>query len=408
MKARQTLANEHLPIWTAHLNNWGTYHKLHPELSRAVGGFVAYHDLEKNSAVLYDTHRKTLSGSIGTKYHITGLPITLLHQCHKVKGPYLKIGRHVSHRTTDHPEPPNDVIGRFENCGERSSLSDISPFSSQKPHSSENSIFKTKEKKCDKDKFNKRDIDSIHQNATKIRKRREQPEHFYIEILLFVPHSIVIYYKNLLLERYLLGIIRFHLLYFNSIDMLYANLQTNDLHIHINLAGIIIEDDKGAFDSVIDYSKHAIKPHLGELYYSRFLRYLEYYDLPYEKDSIDLIFITNSHQVLSEHHAKPLGGLTRNDINRYRTRQIYKRIDNVPLTIAIFTGNLYEYCVGAHEIGHALMIPHDPSDIELMKNGQCYGIMQISGPNCFSCINWSHESINSLQDFTRYKIANKL
>ncbi|KAK0076320.1 hypothetical protein PV325_005578 [Microctonus aethiopoides] len=370
---------------------------MHPELSRAVGDFVAYHDLEQNSAVLYKKSQKTLIGSIGTKYYINDLPINLLHKCHKVGGPYLAISPHDSHRATDHPEPAEDVIKRFENCGDLSPLSENLPSSSKKPRLS-------KSDKCKKNikKVNKREINSIYHNTTKIRKRREEPEHFYLEILLFVPHSIVTHHKNVVLESYLLGVLIFHLVYFNSIDMAYAKLQTNDLNIHINLAGIIIEDDRGAFDAVIDYTRYVTKPHVGELFHNRFLRYLEYYDLPFERDSIDMIYLTTESLIQSEYIKGLVLGLTWNKIDRYRTRQIYKRSDIVPLATAIYTFKLFEFCVGAHEIGHALGIPHDTQNEEVKKGHQCHSLMQEHAPHCFNCMNLSPESINRLQEITRF------
>ncbi|KAK0181106.1 hypothetical protein PV327_003417 [Microctonus hyperodae] len=390
MKARQTLANEHLPIWTAHLNNFGTYHEMHPDLSHKVSDFVAYHDLAQNSAVLYDKNHKIFAGSIDTKYYVNGLPANLLHQCHKVRGPYLSISLHASHRATDHPEPTNEVISRFENCDNRSPFSSNSPSSSsssKKPRFSGNFGCKAKNKKV-----NKREINSIYHNTTEIRKRRENPEHFYLEILL----------KNLVPGNHLFGILTSHLIYFNSVDMLYAKLRTNDLHIHINIAGIIIENDPGAFDSVIDYSKYMTKPQVDKLFHKLFLHYLKYYDLPFQTDSIDMIYLTTDSLIASEYNAQPVLGITYNEINRYRARQIFKRMDDIPFTVAIFTNKLFEYCVGAHEIGHALMIPHDPPNVDLIKNVQCYGTMQSNGPHCFNCMNWSPESINSLHHYTRF------
>ncbi|KAK0181105.1 hypothetical protein PV327_003416 [Microctonus hyperodae] len=401
MKAQQTLFNEHLPIWTAHLKNWGTHHEMRPDLSHKIGDFVAYHDLEQNSAVLYNKRVKKLWGSIGTKYYILGLPINLLHQCYKVGGTFLRISPHVSHRVTDHIEPTNEVISRFENCDDRSPLSSITPsssLSSKSPHISEDSDSK-KNKKVDK-----REINLIYNNITKIRKRRENPEHFYFEILLFIRNEIVHYDGNSNPDYRLMSVLIFHLIYFNSIDMLYAKLKINDIHIHINLAGIIIEDDAEAFDEVIDYIRYKKSPHIDKLYHLRFLRYLEYYNLPFQKDSVDMIFITTGHEIMYNDYAGVVDGLTWNEMDRYRTRQMYNHIDEIPLSISKFTQKVYEYCAGAHEIAHALTVPHDPTNVELTKNGQCYGLMQEHAPFCFNCMNWSPESIDHLQKFTLYGI----
>ncbi|KAK0074990.1 hypothetical protein PV326_011975 [Microctonus aethiopoides] len=77
---RSFLANHNLPIRFASLNRFSRPRKVF----RKSLNILAYHDLDKFSAVIYIEERKCLTGVIDTRYYIECLPVHLLNEKHHV------------------------------------------------------------------------------------------------------------------------------------------------------------------------------------------------------------------------------------------------------------------------------------------------------------------------------------
>ncbi|KAK0071433.1 hypothetical protein PV326_001255, partial [Microctonus aethiopoides] len=63
----------------------------------------------------------------------------------------------------------------------------------------------------------------------------------YPEILVFVAYDVIQFTKTVDPNNYLALIVRRYIIYFNTVDMLFAKLSAHGINIHINIAGIVID-----------------------------------------------------------------------------------------------------------------------------------------------------------------------
>ncbi|KAK0091704.1 hypothetical protein PV326_002832, partial [Microctonus aethiopoides] len=338
-RVKRHLVNENLPVYIAQLNSWGPNHL--------------------QSSVMKDV------GVIGRSYYIRNLPVDQLIRPLYVDGQYVK----------RLPLPPH---------GPKLHSETIQPRPKRHP--------------------DKREIDSIQLNNSNRRVRRNiKFERFYIEILLFITHDVYKFFETQASNLFFHQIILYYIIHFNSVDMVFADLPTNNLKIFINLAGIIIEKDEGVFSKITNYLplKNSNDPIINiDKLFDNFQHYPNHFDFPFSKDSFDYILLSTGRALqLGKNYVFGAHSDTRDIFNE----RLNHGRSFVPMSIVQHSDPYSTFCTVAHEIGHALGIEqNDPVDKGITVDGdQCYGIMQQSNYHCSQCIQWSDESFVQLKEFTR-------
>ncbi|KAK0072346.1 hypothetical protein PV325_011517, partial [Microctonus aethiopoides] len=385
----QYLANEHLPVWkaTEYYEKLDTNQQSKFKIMKDVGDFITYHDVEKSSAVVYFEKTGTLHGVIGTKYYIDDLPIELLYKCHKVDNTYVKKRSEHLHNVHKFPKPSSEIIKLFADCNLPSVF--LRKF---------NSLNKLK--KQDSCSSTTSDLSSSGTSQTDT-----IDENYYVETLVFIGHDIMDL-LNVNTEKSnnkYLKIIKDHIVYFNAIDMMMAKFQKHGFNIHINLAGLIIENKPNIFTTLFKYPnlKYSKKNENLNSYRIDLSidRHFAKHNSPFVQDSFDLIFLMTSRKI--EHNGEAIG-LTFSGKDIYHMRQRGKTYDPVPISVMKFERDYDNYCSAAHEIGHSFEIKHDPiKSGKRIGGNQCYGMMQQRNPYCLECLKWSKESVEDLKKYMR-------
>ncbi|KAK0179011.1 hypothetical protein PV327_007838 [Microctonus hyperodae] len=361
-RVKRHLVNENLPVYIAQSNSWGPNH-LRSNVMKDLGKFILYHNITHKSAIMYLYSTDELSGVIGRSLFIRNLPIDQLIRPLDVGGQYVK-------RLPLIPHGPKTLSETTQ------------------------SHFKSYP--------NKRAINSIQLNNTNLRTRRNvKSEHFYIEILLFITHDVYKFFKAQAAHLFFQQLIAYYIIHFNCVDMIFANLPTNDFQIFINLAGIINE---GVFSKITNYLPLMDSNNRGidiDQLFDNFQHYLNYFDFPFPKDSFDHILLSTGR--ILQFRENYVFGAHSDTKNIFKERQLNPGSSIVPMSIVQSLDPYMSYCAAAHEIGHALGIEqNDPFDKGITLDGaQCYGIMQQSNYHCSQCIKWSSESLAQLIQFTR-------
>ncbi|KAK0077184.1 hypothetical protein PV326_010221 [Microctonus aethiopoides] len=355
-----------------------------------VGDFIMYQDVEQSSAVVYFEKRKTLHGVIGTNYVIDDLPIELLDTCHNVGGSYVQKRKTGFHSDYNYPDVSSDIIKSFVH-----------------PKPFPNNIMNTKPSTSKQYSMSKQIINGPHFKQSKVNTHdscspKHNVENYYMEILVFVSYDVTELFKIDFLDEYLLEMVADYIILFNAVDMVLAKLQKHGVNININLAGIIIENEKDIFSSLFNepglkYSNSKSSINIDEIYIG-FEDHFEKHISPFGPDSFDLIFLMTSY--LIEYDGET-SGLTFVIESIYDKRLETKPYRSVPITIMQYKTDYADYSTAAHEIAHALTISHDPDNIGCTNGVQCYGIMQWTNSYCFECINWSQESVDEFKIFIR-------
>ncbi|KAK0092054.1 hypothetical protein PV326_002297, partial [Microctonus aethiopoides] len=364
-RAEHYLVNENLPVYTAHLDSWGPNHKK-SDVMKKIGKLVIYHSTRPFSTLTFIQNLGVVDGVIDNRYVINNVKIDELTQPLETGGPYVK---------------------KLEYDG---------PYQSEKPS--------TLPKRLARSHSVKREIDSRQLNGSNIRIRRDiKTQNFYVEILVFITYDVYMHYTKFSPHAVLLDLITHYVIHFNSVDMVFSILPTNDFKIFINLAGFIIEAEDGVFSRItknpaLEYNNNPLLDTTN--IFEHFKQYPNHFDFPFTKDSFDYIFLLTGRKINSN------GGFShgeyRGEQNIFEQRRQNFGRSFVPMSVSRLVNPYESYCKTAQYIGIALGIEQfDPVHEEKTKNGdQCYGIMRRSGSHCPQCMKWSKESMSQLEKFT--------
>ncbi|KAK0077592.1 hypothetical protein PV325_003697 [Microctonus aethiopoides] len=379
VKTKQLLANEYLPIWTAKAEEEASWRQdpgiAHHFMTDNIGTFILYHDVEKSSAVVYYKNTKTLNGMIDTRYKISKMPINECNHGHHIGGQYVQ--RHE------------------ENMNVHNYLKQLDP-----------SVRRNKPTlECPKYANNLHEFHEGRQHLHKTSDRKPETI-FYPEILIFVPYDLIEYIRNSHPNNALVTIVKNFIEYFNGVDMLLAKLSTDDIKIHLNIAGIVFEERSDVFGFMkstyvpsdihptkkIQYINVKRTTELASVYLKRNIN-------PFPKDSFDFYFIPSRADLWSPSGNIESAGYAK-VAHMFTARQIlsHKYLPGIIVKYGHSTG----YVVAAHEIGHLMFFNHESRlKGHYNRDGQCYAIMKEGGAYCPDCLKWTNQNIEELQKFAR-------
>ncbi|KAK0175036.1 hypothetical protein PV327_008821 [Microctonus hyperodae] len=199
---KRSLANHHLPIWSAVKDRSSRHlidHILLENVMSQIGAFSLYQNKFMNAAIVLFSDLGLLNGYIGDKYVIKNLPWNLRGEIHDVEGPYVTV--------------------REDN------FVDIDDFP----------LFK---------KANKHDKEYLAEEIlgqTKNLNKLNRVQHIYPELLVVIDNDLYKHYSASLVPR-LSGFasVVYHVLtQIHAADMLFQDL--SDPVIQLNIAAIVIE-----------------------------------------------------------------------------------------------------------------------------------------------------------------------
>ncbi|KAK0173612.1 hypothetical protein PV328_006782 [Microctonus aethiopoides] len=334
-----------------------------------IGEFTTYHDEEKSAAIVYFKKTGTLHGIIDTRYIISWMPLNECNQGHQAGEAYVK--RREGYMDIHEPLKlwyplilPNEKTKTHES----------EPYTSTQYQAAEK-IQKVV------DKSDKTQV--THYEPPKKRQKVDDKDDktpvtsFYPEILVFVPNEVTTYMSNgKLRENSFATTVGHYIIYFNAIDMLLGKLSTDDIKIHLNLAGIVFErrSDVFPFIKVIKSTPPNIDT---EFVFRTIPDYINANKDIFPDNSFDFFFVSTGKRQDPPNERYELGSL-------------------------VHQGTPCEYITAAHEIAHLLGVKHDPQGVGY-TNGydQCYAIMQQFAGYCADCLKWSDRSIQDLKKYAR-------
>ncbi|KAK0178723.1 hypothetical protein PV327_007586 [Microctonus hyperodae] len=384
-KIEQYLANKNLPVWiaTEYRDKLDTNQQNELNIMDDFGDFIMYQDIEQSSAVVFFESTKTFHGVIGTNYILDDLPIDYLHICHNVGGKYVKKRYTGFHSEYNYPDVSSKIIESFFHLEKVN----MKPSTSHHVMSGYLENIKRLNLKKSKAKIGA----SCHPN--------DDSENYYLETLIFVTYDITKSFEMIFQEEYLIQIVSDYIILFNAVDMLLAKLQKHDLNIHINLAGIIIENEKDIFSSLFDepdleYSDSKSIINVDDIYIG-IEDHFETHRTPFTPDSFDLIFFMTSY--LIEHDGKS-SGVTFAPDSIYDKRKENKPYRSIPITVMQYKTDYADYFIAAHEIGHVenrnrcfflnyprSLYPNQPRKfLSPCRQCHCYGFASY-GPIVYQC-----------------------
>ncbi|KAK0168510.1 hypothetical protein PV327_002301 [Microctonus hyperodae] len=384
-KTNQLLANVNLPIWMAKgggttsckFDRGAMCHELIPNfMEEHIGDFTAYHDKEKSAAVVYFKNTGTLHGIIDTRYVILRMPLDECNQGHQAGEEYVR-----------RREGYMDV---------HESLKSLQPLISYNEKINEYRSGPSTSTQCELS-IKRRRVDSKVDGT--------QVTTFYPEILVLVTNDVINTLKDGRLRKISLAtIIRYYIEYFNAIDMLLSKLSTDDIKIHLNLAGIVIESKSNLFPfiKVVEPTPQKIDT---QYTMKTIPDYFETNKDIFPDDSFDFYFLSTKSLLLTNiDFEKTLDAAISTDPDFHDT---FKRRQD-PINERYMLGTmvqhytLCEYITATHEIAHLLGIKHDPRE-EGYANAydQCHAIMQQYAKYCADCLKWTDRSIQNLKKYAR-------
>lgn len=378
-KTKQLLANEHLPVWTAihQLQKPSTTGDEVDHIRREnfmrmhIGEFVFYHDEEKSSAIVHFKRTNTISGFVGTKYLISDLPVMESNYGHQVGGPYVLL---TSTTANEHLKPFD-----FK-------------FDDNKEHTNRNLPRPT---------FNQAQLAGEYQRVNE-NHDETKVTNIYPEILLFVAYDVQQIAVQAFKENYLTNIVRYQLMYFNAIDMLFAKLSNADVNIHLNLAGIVIEDEPNVFSFMKSTDQHFP---FNILYLDAYAtlqsvpHYINANKDTFSDDAFDYFFITTNNQLWNNNQLTVGKSILANTLQARQAQLPVQVLSGVIISHNARCG----FAVASQEIAHLMFIQHDPREKGHHNAGlQCYSIMQESDIFCDDCLKWSNKNTNDLKIFAKF------
>ncbi|KAK0080892.1 hypothetical protein PV325_013156, partial [Microctonus aethiopoides] len=240
-KATSYLANEFLPVVTHGFET-------NPNVMADVGEFIVYYDFGECSAVVYFEKLKIFRGVIGTNLFINDLPFNFdskgVYRLNPVGYPFIMKYEHSFEHifpTSNFHLPVNEEIQKNSNVPPSNSIQGV-----KRPSDSDPGLrSKHQRSKRALNEENYEAKSNVSRNGMDyIRKRRgARNQNRYLEILVFVTHDIAQIFENFFgPNEYIQWIVRYYIVYFNSIDMMFRKLRIPRNIICINIAKIVIEN----------------------------------------------------------------------------------------------------------------------------------------------------------------------
>ncbi|KAK0084777.1 hypothetical protein PV326_006160, partial [Microctonus aethiopoides] len=456
LKASESfLANEHLPIWTT--MQVGDVVERNYEVMKELGKFTTYYDLEKSSAIVLleewncihhvitvtskifslqglKTRDSELQnpffgnsirpffteiqpfGIIDVRYDIICLPLDQLRDYqHKVdESQYVRVI--TPYYFPDHMTPQDDLSDGTSSASPNQVLRD-----SDKTTNDFNMLIKTwvnsdfplmsqdvkspHSHLSESDKVMNSPSISCHEGSSRHKCPRVDYEErvivVYPEILIVIPYEIVQTTEKLttLVLRYLVQ--------YNAVAMLFAKLASQNIKIHINIAGMIIEKSKDQFPSSLlfessDNNGKAIL--MAVTNYLNSVRAIEsIHQTLFVPDSFDFFILPTTYN-WKDNELDPKGKSSKIHNLQIARKNKNPQLSNIRLGSIVKHINMKHYINVAREIAHLMTVQDD--DLLLMiknlrnNNKQTHGIMQMFCNNyCPTCLTWSEKSIQSFKEY---------
>ncbi|KAK0171834.1 hypothetical protein PV328_005233 [Microctonus aethiopoides] len=383
-KTKQLLVNEHLPVWIAstrverscRYSQSRAIHELQQNFVKEnIGEFIFYHDIETMSAVVYFKNTKTLNGIVDIRYIIKEMPISECNQGHEVGGPYVKL-RQKSLNVHDYLKPFNFPTHHNEEWN----------IVQHEFSANDEYQIPTKHQRLD-DNINERQVTTL-----------------YPEILIFVPYSMIEYVKTGNVMNANAYILKYYIIHFHCVDMLLAKLSTDDIKIHLNLAGIVFEGKNNIFNFMkhIDVGAHGfdqiryidVRPTVDLI-----KNYINMNLDTFPEDSFDFYFVSAGFEMSTDGNVCQGVSLK---LDYYQTRKNFPPLNRERLGLLVQYSGGCDFVIAAHELGHLMFIKHEPQT-EGYQDGikQCYAIMQETNPYCIDCLKWTEQNIEDLNKFVK-------
>ncbi|KAK0175037.1 hypothetical protein PV327_008822 [Microctonus hyperodae] len=265
VKTNQHVANSHLPV-DAPAN-----YLFRDTVMDDIGEFVMYQDLTTSSAIVYFGKLKAIFGVYRTNYYIEGYPLRwncrgyslgIVDSSYVVKRENIpfQVGPNVL--SADHM---NKDQGTYEMDQNNEQIMNPQAGPSTRPDSIQNYGDKTN---------------------IEWKKNQSPAIPYYLETLVFISKGVTDIYYQVFKDDHINEIVRYYLVYFNAVDLLYQKLDVPNVNIHINIAKIVFEDETvRPFDFI----------NQGEIHFTELISklptYLKEYSSSYPPDSFDHVFI---------------------------------------------------------------------------------------------------------------------
>lgn len=390
IKCNSNLANKYLPVITP-------IAEFNPSVIEDIGEFVMYHDIDKCSAVVYFQKIHKLHGVIGTNYYVRDLPFDFNAKGDYTMGiaeqPFIMENYYTFGYNDPTPLAPFDFNNNEDtpNSFQYNSNENIKrPIDSDAGPS-------TKRQRIEPT-MTKNRIENMAESVDddiRIMDRKEcqyEYQEYYVETLIFISGDIARRFKNYFgRENYIAHIVRYYIIYFNAVDMIFKKSQTLLNPVHINIAKIIIEDDILPFsfidDQALQFNEIVVK----------LSTYLELHKNQYSPDSFDYVFVHTSRPFWDA--STMVNGKTKHGADLYRARKNNQFYNMVPISVVNFKLGMHDYVVAAREIGLIFDIGINPWEKKACSTGQYHDITRREGPKRLNCLKWSYISKNQLQTF---------
>ncbi|KAK0180137.1 hypothetical protein PV327_005809 [Microctonus hyperodae] len=373
-RTEQYLVNKNLPVWSIWKH---TNPQLIPEVMDEVGDFVMYHDIEHFAAVVYFAKSDAIFGVIDTRFYINGLPLSQLgpNMYHEVGGDYVK---------------DRDVNNNVEH------FHDFNTQLSRRTNDEEINGMQSSPKKRHPCKPSSEPLDlSVPHFRESIDPKLKI---FYPEILVFVSNEIIESIEEKYPDSSFPIIVSQYIIYFNAVDLLLKTLATEDTKIHLNIAGIVVEEESGVFPYTYN---HGIQDRLTvNRIIANFAKLIKKYQNTFPEDSFDFFFLSTKFELYANNNL--LGGVSRALFDLYCIRMTHDPYLSLLGSIVQRRNAFADYVTASHEIGHLMSLQHDPSkDNTYDITPQCSAIMQPMSNYCHNCLRWSQKSVEEFKIYAR-------
>ncbi|KAK0077709.1 hypothetical protein PV326_009872 [Microctonus aethiopoides] len=187
--------------------------------------------------------------------------------------------------------------------------------------------------------------------------------------------------------------------------MLFAKLATNDIEIHINIAGLMIEFEEDVFPYKFSESGlHTLQniPNLDafQTIHESLPNYIRRHKAIFLRDAFDFIFISTHYPI--EYDGKPIKGYSRKPFSIYNQRKS-RKFYHTALGLVVQQKDAFgDYVIATGLIANLMDIKYDqPSEDLLYNREECVGIMHSSSNHCRRCLVWSKENQKQLKEYAR-------
>ncbi|KAK0180108.1 hypothetical protein PV327_005783 [Microctonus hyperodae] len=187
--------------------------------------------------------------------------------------------------------------------------------------------------------------------------------------------------------------------------MLFAKLSTNDIEIHINIAGLVIEFEPQVFPYKFSenplYTSQNI-PHLDafQTLYESLPNYIKKNKEVFVRDSFDFFFMSTLYPM--EYDETLVKGLSRVPFSVYNKRKASSLYSAVLGLVVQQKDAFGDYVIATGLIANLMDIEYEQTNEDLIPNSKkCNAIMQLNPNHCRNCLVWSEKSQQQLKKYIR-------